>query len=384
VIAYVAAAVAALPWVLIPWLAIARAKRSRTLAEERDTPPSPAPHVSIVVPARDERRNIARCVRGLLSSTYPDFDVIVVDDHSSDGTGEIARAIAASDARLRVLESPALPDGWFGKQWACATGASVARGELLCFTDADTEHASELLTRAVNALRSRPADLLSVAGVQELSSFWERVVQPQIFFVLVMRYGSTEAVGAAKRAEDVIANGQFLLVRRDAYDAVGGHTAVRDKVAEDLALGQKFFRAGNRVAMVLAPQYLTTHMYASLAELVRGWRKNVYAGGRDAVPRQARLLIPFALLLPPLAALAPVVSLALALAGVVTGAWLLWSAVSVAATVFWWLVLYGYVREPRWYAFLYPVGALVVLYIMIGALARGDRVSWKGRRYRSA
>jgi len=102
------------------------------------------------------------------------------------------------------------------------------------------------------------------------------------------------------------------------------------------------------------------------------------------VPRQARLLIPFALLLPPLAALAPVVSLALALAGVVTGAWLLWSAVSVAATVFWWLVLYGYVREPRWYAFLYPVGALVVLYIMIGALARGDRVSWKGRRYRSA
>jgi len=383
VIAYVGALIAALPWVLVPGLAIARARRSRTLDEESANPPADAPRVSVIVPARDEARNIERCMRGILSSRYPGLELIVVDDHSTDSTGEIARAIAASDARARVIESPPLPDGWFGKQWACATGASIARGELICFTDADTEHSSELTTRAVNALLRRQADLLSVAGTQELRGFWERVLQPQMFFLLAMRYGSTEAIGNAKRAEDVIANGQFMLLRRAAYDAVGGHAAVRGKVAEDLALAQRFFRAGKRVTFVLGPRYLSTHMYASLGEIVRGWGKNVYAGGRDAVPREGQAFFPFALPLAPLAALSPVVALVLAIAGVLSSAWMLWASVAAAATLFWWLVLYGYTGQSRWYALTYPLGSLVLLYIVLGAIVRRDRVAWKGREYRA-
>ena len=383
-IAYIAALLAALPWVLVPLATIVRASRSRLLDEEVDDPPAPAPLVSIIVPARNERRNIERCVTSILESDYPALEVIVVDDHSTDGTGEIARTLATSNARLRVIESPELPDGWFGKQWACATGAAVARGDLLCFTDADTSHSPDLLTRAVNAMRSRQADLLSVAGSQEMGSFWERVIQPQIFFLLTMRYGSTERVSHAKRAEDVIANGQFLLVRREAYDAIGGHASVRDKVAEDLALAQCVFRAGRRLAVVLGPTQLSTRMYASLGELVEGWRKNVFAGGRDAIPRQARALFPIALLIAPLAGIGPFVALLLCLAGMLSEAWWVWSGVAVTATLCWWLVLYGYTTQPRRYALAYPLGALVLLYIVVGAILRRDRVAWKGRSYRAA
>src|SRR5690348_7901611 len=165
-----------------------RVRRSHSLAEESSEPPSPAPRLSVIVPARNEARNIGRCVQSILATTYPALELIVVDDHSVDRTGDIARAAGASDARLRVLANPPLPDGWFGKQWACATGAAAATGELLLFTDADTWHAPELAVRAVNALRRSHADLLSVVGRQETHSFWERLLQPQILWMLLARY----------------------------------------------------------------------------------------------------------------------------------------------------------------------------------------------------
>src|SRR3712207_3544796 len=125
----------ALPWVAFPLLALWRVRGSTTLDQFPVEPPADPPVLSVVIPARNERRNVERCLRSVLTARYPALEVLLVDDHSDDGTGEIARAIAASDARLRVLESPPLPPGWFGKQWACATGARAARGDLLLFAD---------------------------------------------------------------------------------------------------------------------------------------------------------------------------------------------------------------------------------------------------------
>jgi chlorobactene glucosyltransferase len=337
----------------------------------------------VIVPARNEARNIERCLRSVLSTTYSAVEVIAVDDHSDDATGSIARAMAASDTRLRVLDSPALPAGWFGKQWACATGAAAARGELLLFIDADTWHAPDLLPRAVSAMRTRGADLLSAAGHQEMRTFWERLVQPQIFWMLLARYGGTEGIGRARRPENVIAAGQFMLVRRAVYEAVGGHAAVRDKAAEDLALAQQLVRANYRVAMVMARERLSTHMYASLAELIDGWGKNVYAAGIDAMPGGAlgRVVFPFALPVVPLAMLAPAVVLVLALIGVLGSAWLLWSSICLAAGMVWWTLIYRGFEQPPWLTLLHPLGAAVVLYIFLRAIARGRRVAWKGREY---
>ena len=375
-----------LPWVAPPIFGLWRSSHSRRLNESPAEVGDGAPLVSVVIPARNERRNIERCVRSVLGARYPSLEVIVVDDHSTDGTGEVSRSIAAEDPRLRVIDAPPLPDDWFGKQWACASGANAARGELLVFTDADTWHAPDLVPRAVNALRERAADLLSVAGHQEMRSFWERIVQPQMFGLLALRYGGTEHVSNARRPEDAIANGQFILVRRDTYDAMRGHDAVRHTVAEDLALAQSWVRAGRRIALVIGEQQLSTHMYASLPELVGGWRKNVYAGGRNAAMGGwvGRTAFPFVLLGMPLIGIVPVVALALALAGVLSSAWLIWSAVVVAVSLGFWGAIYAFMGAPLGYALLYPLGLAMLFYISAGAVARGRRVEWKSRRYVSS
>jgi len=374
-----------LPWIIPPVVALVRSRHSRSLDDMSAEAPDPVPRVSVIIPARNEARNIEHCVRSVLGTRYPSVDVIVVNDHSTDATAGIARSIAAQDSRLRVIDAPDLPDGWFGKQWACATGARAARGELLLFTDADTRHAPDLLARAVNALRAREAALLSIAGHQEMHTFWERIVQPQMFALLSVRYGGTEHVSNAKRPEDVIANGQFVLVRREAYDAVGGHAAVRDRVAEDMALAQEFFRSGQRVVLMLALQQFSTRMYASLREVIDGWRKNIYAGGRHAAlgGRTGRRIYPALLLAIPIFGLAPPVALILASLGVLSAGWLVWSATVVAVSLLFWAAIYRFMGVSIAYALLYPLGLATLLYIAAGAVFRGQRVEWKDRAYTS-
>ena len=375
-----------LPWVVPPLVALFRSSRSRSLDDVSADVGADTPLVSVIIPARNEARNIERCVRSVLSTHYPSIEVIVVDDHSTDNTATIAREIAANDSRLRVVDAPPLPTGWFGKQWACSTGAGVARGDVLLFTDADTQHSPDLLPRTVNAMRERRADLLTVAGRQEMHTFWERVIQPQLFALISIRYGGTEHMSNAKRPEDAIANGQFIAVSRAAYDAIGGHALVRDRVAEDLSIAQEFVRSGRRIAVLLAKDQLSTHMYASLREIVGGWRKNIYAGGRHAAIGGAlgRWLYPAILIGVPLIGLVPPIALALAAIGVLSSAWLTWSAIVVAAALVFWLTIYSFLNAPIRYAFLYPLGLAMLLYIAIGSVARGKRVEWKDRQYDSA
>jgi chlorobactene glucosyltransferase len=298
----------------------------------------------------------------------------------------LARAIARDDPRLRVTGAPELPPGWFGKQWACATGASVASGDLLLFTDADTWHSPDLLPRAVNAIGEGGASLLSVAGHQEMHSFWERVIQPQMFALLSIRYGGTEHVSNARRAEDVIANGQFILVRRNAYDAVGGHAAVRDRVAEDMSLAQEFFRSGRRVLLLSAVEQFSTHMYASFRELIEGWRKNIYAGGRHAAlgGRLGRTVYPALLVALPIIELLPPAGLLLSAVGLLSAAWLVWSAIVVGVTLVFWAAIYRFMGASVLYALVYPLGLATLLYIAAGAVIRGRRVQWKERTYVSS
>jgi glycosyltransferase involved in cell wall biosynthesis len=317
---------------------------------------------------------------------YPQMEVIVVDDHSTDETGRIARDAGGTDPRLGVTVPPGLPDDWFGKSWACAHGAAMARGELLYFADADTAPAPDLLPRLVNALNSRAADMISVAGRQELGSFWERVVQPQVFALLAVRYGSTERMNASRRAYDKIANGQCILIRRGAYEAVGGHGAVRDKVAEDLMLAQRMFQSGRRVSLVVGIEQLSTRMYTSLAELVRGWGKNIFAGAIDAVPLAPfgrMVLLPILLLLPPIVLLIPWIVLVLSLAGAIPISPVA-AATTVLVLVLIWAVVYRAAGESPLYGIAYPLGAVVLLYIVVTAIARGRSVAWKGRTYRAA
>ncbi len=375
----------ATPWIVAPLVTVIRARHSRSLDDERGIDDGDAPLVSLVIPARNEARNIARCARSALDSAYPRLEVLVVDDHSTDDTGAIAAAIAPDDARLRVVTPAPLPDGWFGKQWACAAGANEAAGDIIGFLDADTWQAPDLVPRVIAAMRSRGVDMLSVAGDQEMESFWERLIQPHLFGVILARFGGTESVNRSRHASGKIANGQCIFVRRAAYEALGGHGAVRDKVAEDLALAQRFFTAGYATALVLGTAQLKTRMYTSLAEVVAGWSKNIYAGGMYAMPFGAvgRSLYPVVLLLPGLIGLLPALMLALALMGVASPGVLVWASIATAGNLGWWLLVYRFLKLSPMYALLHPLGSAMLLYMSVVAVARGRRVRWKDREYRA-
>ncbi|HSG47547.1 MAG TPA: glycosyltransferase, partial [Longimicrobiales bacterium] len=167
-----------LPWVGFLLFLLAGVRLPRPLPPLRSGvgESRPWPRVSVVIPARNEAGNIRTVLASVTAADYPDFEVVVVDDRSTDGTGEIARATPAARAReVRVVEGADLPEGWMGKPWACHQGAMAATGEVLLFTDADTWHGPGLLRRAVEGLREDGAHMLTVAGRQRMLTLWERL-----------------------------------------------------------------------------------------------------------------------------------------------------------------------------------------------------------------
>ncbi len=378
-------ALATLPWLALPIAVLWRLRNRASLEEYSAIPSAAVPLVSVIVPARNEARNIEPCVRSILATSWPNIEVIVVDDHSGDGTGEIARRIALEDPRVRVISNPDLPDGWIGKQWACHNGQLAARGTFLLFTDADTRHGPELLTRSMNALREVRADLFTVVGSQIMGSFWERLIQPHVFGMLAARFGDMKHVNASRNPYDKIANGQFILVSRETYDRAGGHEAVRTHIAEDMRLAQEWTRLGYSVQVIGAFDYLETRMYEGFGELWRGWGKNIWAAGRDSIgmgrrtQAVARVIAPFI----PLWEIAPALAIVLGIAGIAPTAVLIWGAISYTINTLFWVVFHIGIRSPAWYAALNPLAASVLMAMFARAVWRNDLVEWKGREYRS-
>jgi chlorobactene glucosyltransferase len=368
------------PWVALLAFLVLRVRPPRELGEGA---PASTPLVSVVVPARDEAVNIQTCLASLTRSRYPRFEIVVVDDRSDDGTGDRARAMDRGRAeRLDVLDGRVLPEGWLGKPWACRQGADAVRGELILFTDADTVHAPELLERAVATMEEDRADLVTVVGVQLMETFWERLVQPQVFLAMALRFHDPGAASAKGRWRDAIANGQFLLFRRDVYEALGGHGAVRGEVVEDLALAQLVVARGHRLSFRLGEHSLATRMYRSLGQLVAGWSKNLMVGSRKTVPPALRPLVaPVTLLLGLVLWILPPLVLVVSLAGALGRPALAWSATATAVSAVFWMAFTRRMGAPMRYGLLYPLGASVGLYILVRSWTRGRHVEWKGRSY---
>ena len=353
---------------------------SRRRPQLRDYPPQASgPLVSVIIPARNEAVNIATCVRSVLGTTYDPVEIVVVDDRSSDGTGEIVERLAQAPearGRVRLVRGAALPAGWFGKQWALVQGYRVARGELLLFIDADTRHEPELIPRAVRALAAERVDLVTVLSRQEVVTFWERLVQPHVLLALASRVGDVRRINRTRTEWDAIANGQFILTSRPTYERAGTHEAVRDTVIEDLALAQAYVRQGLDIFLVHGPEYMSTRMYRDLAGIIEGWSKNLALGVPLMFPPLplVRRAAVYLMWLPALCWILPPVLWA------VYG-WT-WAAVTTLISLAIWICLYGAEGVPIWYALLYPVGAGMVAYIMIRSALRGSRkIEWRGRIY---
>lgn len=342
---------------------------------------SNAPKVTVIIPARNEERNIVGCVESLLAQTYPNFEVIVVDDGSTDETPRLLEMLVQrnrSGHALRVARVDSLPAGWAGKPHALHTGASETRGEWLLFTDADTRHAPTALATAMRDALSQPLDLLSLGTTQELPDFWGRVLMPLAFMGISFMYPEREVNDP--KSPVAIANGQYILLRRSMYERFGGYAAphLRATVLDDRDLAVEVKRSGGRMALLDGRGLVSTRMYHSLAEHWDGWGKNAYAGSRGGVPFFVAMVVGL-----PMIAITPFVLPILAvckrLRCVAIPGW-----AALAAALWYRRQIDANLGIPRWYAWTHPLGGAIFTGILARSFWRvrtGRGVVWRGRTY---
>ena len=344
----------------------------------------------MIVPARNEERNIQRSVTSLLEQEYPACEVIVVDDASSDGTARILAEIKRTHpraARLHVLHLQDLPQGWAGKPHALHSGAQEAQGEFLLFTDADTWHAPQALQTAVARAEERHIDLLSLGTEQELPSFWERVLMPLAYLGISMQY-PPEKVNDP-RSPIAIANGQYILLRRAVYEQLGGYARpdLRGTLLDDRDLALLIKKQGYTLELVDGRALVKVRMYHNLRETWRGWRKNVFLGSRGGLPFAILQLLglPMVVILPFL------LPLWLGFAhlrgkgnGTRAGEAGMLSALELGPLLVYRRWLDKELRVPWYYMFTHPLAGSIFTGILAQSTWRiitGRGVDWSGRSY---
>ena len=345
------------------------------------------PFVSVIVPARNEQGKIARCLESLLKQDYDAYEIVVIDDRSTDDTAEIIERIAASNARIKfVRNSQDAPSGWIGKCNALVKAVPHASGDWFIFTDADTCHSPQSLRLSVQHAQTKNADLISFMPLQELGSFWERLVMP----VLLGSFLIGDPLNKINDPEDprAYAYGQYILVKRSVYESVGGHTSVRDQILDDIVFARIVKKHGYRIFAADGAPLYSVRMYVDLPSLWQGWTKNVYA------LLECRLDFLFSVLLLLNAALIlPFLHLAMILDTLIN------HQISPADINIFGLVAVEFALLYSWYHitkkhyvgvkphhfWLLPFGSLFVTAIYLASafcVCTGTQVNWKGRRYR--
>ncbi len=334
--------------------------------------PGPLPSLSVVIAARNEELDLGPCLDDLLAQGYPDLEIVVVDGASTDRTREVAQARAP---RVRLIEEPPVPEGWVGKNWACDLGAKATHGEFVLFLDADVRLERTAVRAAVEWALREKAELATLAPRFETGSFWERVILP-FYAQMVLTYFRTPRVNRPD-SRAAMANGQFTLVRREGYERVGGHAAVRFAVLEDVALARRYRTAGLPMRVAWAPDLLSTRMYRDRHEMFEGLLKNVHGVDFSAGRQLAFLAGLVGLFWLPLAVL-PL--------GLIWGSTALaaWGAVLYFALFGKHLAMAHGLRTPTAYGLLFPVAVGFYVVLVATSLWRGlagRPLEWKGRRY---
>jgi glycosyltransferase involved in cell wall biosynthesis len=333
-------------------------------------------HVSAIVPARNEEAVIAGCVESLALQKEI-AEVLVIDDQSSDRTAEVVRSLSIRFPHVRLLEATELPAGWVGKNNAVWIGAREARSEWLLFTDADAVHAPDSAATALSIAVENGATLVSFSPEQVMQTWYEKAVIPYVFTRLSSRFRFAEVNDPKSPA--AAANGQFILVRRDAYDAVGGHASVAGDLLEDVALTARMKAAGYRIWFGSGKGIVRVRMYRSFAMMWEGWKKNLYTlmgGQANAVKAElARALLPVLLAL----------LAAVAVGGITESVLLAVSVLAVGLLPI--LIAYGAQLESSGFSArlsAYGIPGRILFAALLWASYRSHRsgrLEWKGRAY---
>ena len=343
----------------------------------------PLPSVAVVVPTRDEAGNIETCLTHLLAQSGVEgrISVFVLDDESQDGTPEIAGKYAGGSMPVEVLAAGPLPSGWLGKPHACWRGALASRSDWLCFIDADVRASPDLLRVALLTAKTQHLHMLSLHPHQELGGFWERVVLPA--GMLMIACAKDHSAAQDPISPEATANGQFILIRRDIYFAVGGHAAVRMQICEDQALARLVKQSGHRLRAVGGEKFIRTRMYTGLQSLWEGFSKNAIeimgtAHGTLATA-VGGLLVGWSTWL------IPILAVTLASEAASVKGWLGFVVAGIGSLVIV-AVQVGTLRHfqtSALYVFLFPVGVSIAAAIAVHSIVlrlRG-RTTWKGRSY---
>ena len=345
----------------------------RLLRRPRPDPSPTGGLVSVLVPARDEAATIGECVRSILASRHIDFELLVLDDDSTDSTADAARAVTAGNDRAQVVSGRALPPGWLGKPHACAQLAEQARGEVLVFVDADVVLEPRALAATVDLLRRADLQLVSPYPRQRAESWAERLVQPLLQWswltFLPLRLAEQPSLVSMTAA-----NGQLMACDAAAYRAVGGHSVVRDAVVDDVWLARAFKRHGFRAAVADGTSIATCRMYDSWEALRAGYGKSLWAafGSPARAVGVAGLLVTL-YVVPPMAAIA----------GRMTGrhdlAWM--GATGYAAGVAGRVLVARATGGRPLDGFAHPASVLAFGILVAGSTRdrRAGRAQWKGR-----
>jgi chlorobactene glucosyltransferase len=350
--------------------AVARARRDEEGAK---------PLVSVLVPARNEAARIGSCLASIAAQRDARIEAIALDDCSEDETHAVVASFAPS---VRLLDGEPLPSGWIGKPHACARLAREARGEWLLFVDADVVLAPDAVARALAMARANDADLLTALPAQRTVTLGEQLLIPALYFALAgflpmfaMRYVAWERLAAA--------SGQFMLFRREAYEAIGGHARVRDRIVEDVELAREIRRAGRRLVIANGIRLASCRMYTSWREIVEGFSKNAFAGIGGSIPALLTVaVVAVALFVAPPIALGTT----LAIRGL-DAPWLGWLAAETALAVAARLLLAIAFRQSIASVLFNPLAVAAAIAIAGRSfwLTRyGAGVAWRGRRYRPA
>lgn len=269
-------------FILCALIVMAITSIANTLSIPRLKPISPAqnPFISLLVPARNEAKGITETVQRLLRQDYPHFELLLLDDDSSDGTLQVAMQAAGGDRRMRAIQGKPLPPGWTGKNWACQQLAGQAGGEVLVFTDADVHWQPGALRRLAGWMQHTRADTFTVWPTQVTGSWSERLVVPMMNFA-ILAYLPELCVRFTPWKSFAAANGQCLAFRREAYARCGGHAAVRGDIVEDVALARRTKAQGLRLVMALGEGQIGGRMYKNWQEVRSGFAKNILAGHGD-------------------------------------------------------------------------------------------------------
>jgi len=341
--------------------------------------PEPAPLVSVLIPARDEEENITTCLESLQKQDYPNFEILVLDDNSSDNTATIVSQIANKDDRIRLLSGEPLREGWAGKPFACYQLAKRARGSWLLFVDADTIHAPHMLRSVISqALEFKPS-LLSGFPHQLTTSVPQKVAVPVIYFIILSLFPMWW-LHRSKEPKPSMAIGQFLLFRREEYWRIGGHEAVKSKILEDVWLGIEVSRHGGRHLAVDLSSVVSCNMYSTLGSMWQGLTRCIYSVAAISTIALIGLMIAGYLFF-----LAPfywlwnelfIVDASLALRAVVM------SQVAILLAMRW--LVDNHFKAPVISTLLHPIGLFFIILTCIYAIVQqavGASVYWKNRLY---